>query len=109
MSNAAVKILFHSSHHSLGAQLQEWLREVSGQVTITNISMDSNRYGHCLAIAYVERSGPAYRGSVWFHSRHDGLERVAKDSLKGLSPARQTFMAVGSNEYGHALCLIDAP
>lgn len=104
--SSAVKVFFSQSHSVLNDELQAWLKEMAGQVTITGLSMDSNQYGHCLAVLHRTGGGPAYGGRVVFHRRHDGLEEAANQALAQAPDVTVDFMVVGSNEYGHCLCII---
>lgn len=104
---ALVKILFSSNHRTLHDNLQTWLQDNPGQAVIHSISMDSNQYGHCLAIAYSNENGPVYRGNIWFHSRHSELETQVNEALSGKVQGQGALIALGSNDYGHALCLIE--
>jgi hypothetical protein len=108
MAQHGVKVFFHNQHGSLDYDLQAWLGQVNGQVTIHHIMMDSNQYGHCLVVQYEMTPGPQYRARVVFSRRHDGLEAEANPLLAGANPALRPLVALGSNDHGHCLCLIDA-
>jgi len=108
MAQTAVKVLFNSSHRTLQEMLNQWLAEVSGSVTITDVTMDSNQYGHCLAIMYQQSGeGRQYRGHVFFSQRHTALEEVANEGLVAAQAHWGRFVALGSNEYGHCLCVVE--
>jgi len=108
MARTAVKVLFNPSHRSLQEVLNEWLAEVSGSVTITGITMDSNQYGHCLAIMYEQGGeGRLYRGHVFFSRQHSALEQEANAGLAAAQAEWGRFVALGSNEYGHCLCVVE--
>jgi hypothetical protein len=108
MAQTAVKVLFSHSHRSLEEQLNQWLEQVSGTVTITGISMDSNDLGHCLVLLY-EDGGERhyYRGHVFFHRRHSGLEQEAHHGLTEAGAQWGRFVALGSNQHGHCLCVVE--
>jgi len=106
MPQSAVKLLFASSHSALAADLEAWLQETAEQVQITGISLDSNEFGHCLAVLYDLGAGPVYTSRVWFHTQHWGLEEEANAELLKLSPAKCRLIAIGSNKYGHCLCVV---
>lgn len=106
MSRTAVKTFFGRSHQTLGQELQAWLTEQTGRITIRSVSMDSNEYGHCLALMYEMVPGPAYRAQVVFNQRHTDLETAANDLLAGVAGVQFSFVAVGSNQYGHCLVLV---
>jgi hypothetical protein len=108
MAQHGVKLLFHSSHSTLDGELQAWLGQVNGHVTIHHIMMDSNQYGHCLVIQYESAPGPLYRARVVYNRRHDGLEAEANSLLAQVNSARRPLVALGSNDFGHCLCMIDA-
>jgi len=107
VAKSGVKLLFHNSHRSLEAELQQWLGQVNGQVTIHRTMMDSNQYGHCLVVQYEMSGGPVYRAKVIYDRRHDGLEEQANALLAEANQAATPLVALGSNDYGHCLCLID--
>lgn len=108
MAQTAVKTLFNSSHSALHQQMNQWLAEVSGQVQITGVSMDSNEYGHCLVIMYQTGvQGRFYRGHLFFHSNHSALERDVNQGLATAQAQWGKFVGVGSNQYGHCVCVIE--
>ncbi len=108
MAQTMVKILFHNSHRSLQDQLNAWLTEIAGTATITGVTMDSNNYGHCIAILYQQDGqGRLYRGHVFFHNSHSSLEQAANAGLEAAQAEWGRFVAIGSNEYGHCLCIIE--
>jgi len=101
---SAVKVFFSSSHSTLNDELQAWLGHV--ETTILNISMDSNEYGHCLVLLHEPGAGRRYTAQVFFSSRHSSLETTANDGLLQGRPGGHQLVAVGSNQYGHCLCVI---
>lgn len=108
MVQTGVKVLFHSSHNALQEQLNQWLARMSGSVTITGISMDSNQYGHCIAIMYqTGGEGRYYRGHLFFHSNHTALDQAANLGLQEAQAQWGRFVAIGSNEHGHCLCVVE--
>jgi len=108
VAQTSVKLLFDSSHLGLAEQLNRWLAEISGQVLVTGLSMDSNQYGHCLVIMYqVGAGGRNYRGHLFFDSGHGRLEEQARRGLAAAQAQWGKFVAVGSNDYGHCLCVIE--
>lgn len=108
MAQTAVKVLFNTSHRTLQEMLGEWLAEASGSVTITGITMDSNQYGHCIVIMYQQGGqGRFYRGHVFFSQRHTALEQEANAGLAAAQAHWGRFVALGSNEYGHCLCVVE--
>jgi len=102
----AVRVFFDSSHANLERQLNQWLQQQAGQIEVLSISMDSNQYGHCLTLLCGLGGGPVYRGLVFFSSQHASLEADANRVLTGVADAR--LIAIGSNQYGHCLCVIEA-
>ncbi|HLN64707.1 MAG TPA: hypothetical protein VK464_24555 [Symbiobacteriaceae bacterium] len=106
MAQTAVKVLFSQSHYTLNDELVGWLKQSANQITIRGISMDSNQYGHCLTVMYTTGGGPAYGGLVLFSRRHDDLEAEANETLAQAQHMAFEFVAVGSNEHGHCLCVI---
>ena len=88
--------------------MQEWLGQVNGQVIIHRLMMDSNQYGHCLVIQYEKTKGPIYRAKVVYDRQHHGLEAQANELLMEANQSAAPMLALGSNDYGHCLCLIDA-
>lgn len=108
MTATAVKMLFSRSHGELEQQLNQWLEQISGQGSITGISMDSNEYGHCIALMYqIGGTGRFYRGHLFFHSRHTVVESEANQGLQAADAQWGRFVALGSNQYGHCLCVIE--
>lgn len=108
MPQTMVKILFSRRHDDLGQQLNAWLQEVSGQVTITGISVDSNEYGHCFSVMYqTGQGGHLYRAHVFYNTSHSGLEAEANRGLQAAQAQRGRFVAIGSNQYGHCLCVVE--
>ena len=101
---SAVKVFFSSSHAILQDELQSWLQHT--EHTILGISMDSNEYGHCLAVLFEPGSGRRYDAQVFFSSRHDGVEAEANSALVQGRPNGTQLVAIGSNKYGHCLCII---
>lgn len=101
---SAVKTFFSSSHQTLSDQLQNWLQH--SETTILSISMDSNDYGHCLVVLHEPGAARRYDAQVVFSSKHDQLEGLANQALYPLRPGGQQLVAVGSNNYGHCLCII---
>ncbi len=69
--------------------------------------MDSNECGHCLTLLYEEGAAPVYRSHLFFHSRHSGVEEEANEGLAASAGGRPVLIAVGSNKFGHALCVIE--
>ena len=106
MAQTAVKVFFSQSHYTLNDELVAWLKQSAGQVTIRGITMDSNQYGHCLTVMYTMEGGPAYGGQVLFSRRHDDLEAQTNQTLAQAQHMNFDFVAVGSNEHGHCLCVI---
>jgi hypothetical protein len=108
MAQTAVRIFFHYRHDVLGQELNQWLSEVSGQVVITGISLDSNDLGHSLAVLYqVGEGGRQYRAHLFFHRRHDALDQEANAALAAAQAQWGRFVAIGSNQQGHCLCVIE--
>lgn len=108
MTLTSVKTFFSSRHDGLGKELNEWLAQVSGQVVVTGISMDSNEYGHCLVVMYqTGEGGRQYRAHVFFNSSHSSLEREANQGLAGAQAQWGRLVAIGSNQYGHCLCVVE--
>jgi hypothetical protein len=102
---SAVKVLFSNSHSDLNDQLKDWLG--TGGVVIRDVSMDSNRNGHCLVVLYEQGDQVRYEGNVLFAWSHAELEGQANEMLKAaLLESGAQFVAIGSNEYGHCLCII---
>jgi hypothetical protein len=106
MAHTAVKVFFRPNHNHLNEELQGWLKQTAGQITVIGITMDSNQHGHCLAVMYAAEGGPTYGGQVMFSRRHDGLEADTNRALAQAGHVTFEFVAVGSNEYGHCLCVI---
>jgi len=108
LAKTEVKVLFSSRHDDLNQQLNAWLEQVSGWVVINGVSLDSNDYGHCLALLY-EKSEPGryYRAHVFFGSGHTFLEEEANRGLQEAQAHWGRFVAIGSNQYGHCLCIIE--
>ncbi|MBP2019221.1 hypothetical protein J2Z79_002646 [Symbiobacterium terraclitae] len=108
MAHTAVKVLFDSSHRTLEEMLNEWLAEVSGSVTIIDVTLNSNQYGHCIVILYQETGeGRFYRGHLFYGQRHTALEQEANAGLAAAEAQWGRFVALGSNEYGHCLCVVE--
>lgn len=105
MATSAVKAFFNTSHSTLQQELQAWLAKQASQIVIRNVSMDSNDYGHCLAVLYEPGPGPVYCGLIAFNRRHDGAAEEATALLEQ-QDAEFALIAVGSNQHGHCLCLI---
>lgn len=101
---SAVKVIFSSSHSALQNELQHWLQHTEN--TILGISMDSNEYGHCLAVLFEPGGSHRYDAQVFFSSRHDGVEAEANSAQMQGRPGGTQLMAIGSNKYGHCLCII---
>jgi hypothetical protein len=77
-------------------------------VTITGISLDSNDLGHSLAVLYqVGNGGRQYRAHLFFHRRHDALEEEANRELAEAQAQWGRFVAMGSNQQGHCLCVVE--
>lgn len=106
MAQTAVKLFFDRSHYGLNQDFQAWLKQTASQITIRGISMDSNQYGHCLTVMYTKEGGPTYGGQVLFSRRHDDLEAQTNETLAQAQHMAFEFVAVGSNEHGHCLCMI---
>lgn len=108
MAQSAVKVFFHQRHGELAKQLTEWITQVSGRIQIQSISIDSNEYGHCLSILYSTGGEQHfYRPHLWFSSRHSELEQLANQGLAAAGAQHGRFIAMGSNQYGHCLCVIE--
>lgn len=108
MTQSMVKVLFSRRHDELSQQLNQWLHQVAGQVCITGISLDSNEYGHCLAVMYQHGGeGKLYRAHLFYHTRHSNLESEANQGLQVAQAQWAKFIAIGSNQYGHCLCVIE--
>lgn len=108
MGQTAVKTIFSSRHDGMGHELNQWLSQVSGQIVITGMSMDSNEYGHCLALMYqTGDGGRQYRAHVFFNSSHAALEHEANRGLAAAQAQWGKMLAIGSNQYGHCLCVIE--
>jgi hypothetical protein len=101
---SAVKVFFSTNHLALQDELQTWLRQ--SESTLLGISMDSNQYGHCLVLLHEPGNAHRYEGQIFFSTRHESLESVANNGLTQARPGGQQLVAVGSNEYGHCLCVI---
>jgi hypothetical protein len=101
---SAVKVLFSRNHQDLLNDLQTWLLRTES--TLLGVSMDSNEYGHCLVLLHEPGSSRRYEGQIFFSPRHESLEDVANRSLTASRPGAQQLVAVGSNQYGHCLCII---
>lgn len=108
MAQTAVKLFFDSRHDGLERDLNQWLGQISGQVVMTGMSMDSNKFGHCLTVMYqTGGEGRHYRAHVYYHSNHSRLEQAANQGLTAAQAQWGRLVAVGSNEYGHCLCVIE--
>lgn len=108
MSQTAVRTFFHGRHDGLGQDLNRWLTEVSGQVLITGISLDSNDFGHSLAVLYqTSGGGRQYRAHLFFNYRHTDLEQEANRGLAAAQAQWGRFVAIGSNQHGHCLCVVE--
>ncbi len=108
MAQTAVKVLFDRSHSGLSEQVNQWLAEASGHVLITGLSMDSNEHGHCLVIMYQTGAGSkVYRGHIFFSASHSALEQQATRGLQTAQAQWGKFVAIGSNQHGHCLCVIE--
>lgn len=108
MAQTAAKVFFDSRHDGLEQELNQWLGQVSGEVVISGISMDSNDYGHCLAIMYqAAGGGKLYRGHVFFNHSHTSLEGEANQGLSAAQAQSGKWLAIGSNQHGHCLCVIE--
>lgn len=101
---SAVKVIFSKGHLTLQDELQAWLQ--GSESTILGISMDSNDYGHCLVLLHEPGGSHRYTGQVFFSPGHGSLEEVANRAATEARPGGQQFVAVGSNQYGHCLCVI---
>ncbi|MGE5673271.1 MAG: hypothetical protein ACM3XM_05240 [Mycobacterium leprae] len=106
MALSRVKLFFDFSHSDLSAQLAEWLDETMGQIRVTGVTMDSNQHGHCIAVLYQETPGPVYRAHVWFNWSHMALQQDVNEGLAAVEQAEGRFVALGSNDHGHCLCII---
>lgn len=91
---------------ALGEESQGRLTEQTGRILIRSVSMDSNEHGHCLAVLYEQARGPAYRTQVVYSTRHDGVEAAANNAMDAEVGVQFSFVAVGSNNYGHCLVLV---
>lgn len=108
MAQTAIRTFFHGRHSELSRQLNEWLSQVSGQVVITGISLDSNDFGHSLVVMYqLGDGGRQYRAHVFFHSSHSSLEAEANRGLAAAQAQWGRFVAMGSNQRGHCLCVVE--
>lgn len=103
-----VQIFFQTSHSRLDGELSSWLESRQGEIRVTGLSLDSNEYGHCLAVLYQEEPGPVYAGRVWFNRKHSELQREANLALAAEGAPTGLFVAAGSNQHGHCLCMIGA-
>lgn len=101
---SAVKVFFSARHGELNDELQAWLDH--SETKILGITMDSNEYGHCLVLLHEPGAGPRYSAQVFFASRHSNLEETANGGLMQGRPGGHQLVAVGSNQYGHCLCVI---
>ncbi|MDF2626175.1 MAG: hypothetical protein K0R39_6 [Symbiobacteriaceae bacterium] len=101
---SAVKVFFSRSHLDLQDELQAWLQQSESE--ILDISMDSNEHGHCLVLLHEPGGSHRYTGQVFFSTGHTSLEEVANQAAVAARPDGQQHVAVGSNQYGHCLCII---
>ncbi|HYF77748.1 MAG TPA: hypothetical protein VD973_11480 [Symbiobacteriaceae bacterium] len=101
---SAVKVLFSRSHMDLQDELQAWLQR--SESTIHSISMDSNDHGHCLVLLHEPGGSHRYAGQIFFSPGHASLEDVANRAMTTGRPGGQQLVAVGSNQFGHCLCII---
>ncbi|MFZ5816041.1 MAG: hypothetical protein ACOY93_12150 [Bacillota bacterium] len=108
MAQTQVRIFFHHRHDRLQEELNQWLEEVAGQVVVTGVSMDSNKFGRCLVVMYqTGEEGRLYRAHLYYHSSHSRLEAEANEKLAAAQAQWGRLVALGSNEYGHYLCIIE--
>lgn len=104
-----IKVFFNSRHSSMEEQVNQWLESMQGRIMISALSADSNRYGHCLAVTYEERTGPSYRAYVWYHSQHFRLEELVNaDQIRAAAVDGRPLIGLSSNDYGHMFCMLEA-
>ena len=101
---SAVKVFFSAKHQALHDELQGWLDH--SEVVIQGVTMDSNDYGHCLVVLHEPGSGHRYHAQIFYATRHHDLEQQANEALASAPRGGAQVVAVGSNQYGHCLCVI---